>query len=106
MQVGLWYSKRMTKFYCMDSNNSNGNGRVRIETAKGTVGDRSHSVWELVEMDVKGAVTGEDRTETRLRADHWSKLGMLRALHVAVQRNRPDSRVQQFLAGSRVSRYY
>ena len=24
----------LTKFYCMDSNNSNGNGRVRIETAK------------------------------------------------------------------------
>jgi len=31
-----------------------------IETAKGTGGDRSHRVWELVEMDVKGAVTGED----------------------------------------------
>jgi len=65
-------------------------------------------------MDVEGAVTGGDGTETRVRADLQSKLGQPRVRHDAVHRNRLHSnsystdgdisprlrRVQQFLAGS------
>jgi len=42
-------------------------------------------------MNVEGALTGGDGTETRLRADLQSKLEQPRVRHVAVHRNLLDS---------------